>query len=126
SVAGVYAVGDAARYPGPDGQPVRIEHWVVAERLGQCAARNILGQKRPYREAPFFWSQHYDVPIAYVGHAESSDRVEVRGSIESRDCVVLYRQGGRVLAVASIFRDRESLLAELALSRGDGPALERL
>jgi NADPH-dependent 2,4-dienoyl-CoA reductase/sulfur reductase-like enzyme len=125
SVPGIYAVGDIARYPGPDG-PVRIEHWVVAERLGQYAARNILGQKRAYREAPFFWSQHYDVPINYVGHAESWDRIEVRGDIGKRDCVVLYHKGARVLAVASIYRDQASLLAELALARGDTAALERL
>jgi NADPH-dependent 2,4-dienoyl-CoA reductase/sulfur reductase-like enzyme/nitrite reductase/ring-hydroxylating ferredoxin subunit len=125
SAPGIFAAGDAARHPGPDGL-VRIEHWVVAERLGQYAARNVLGQKRPYRETPFFWSQHYDVPIAYVGHAESWDAIEVRGDIAKRDCVVLYRQGGRVRAVASIYRDRASLLAELALARGDAAALERI
>ena len=125
SVPGIYAAGDIARYPGPDG-PVRIEHWVVAERQGRAAARNLLGAKQPYRETPFFWSQHYDVPIAYVGHAEGWDRIEVRGTIAGRDCVVLYHKGGKVRAVASIYRDRESLLAELAFARADFAALERL
>jgi NADPH-dependent 2,4-dienoyl-CoA reductase/sulfur reductase-like enzyme/nitrite reductase/ring-hydroxylating ferredoxin subunit len=125
SVPGIFAAGDVARYPGPDGL-VRIEHWVVAERQGQYAARNMLGKKVPYRETPFFWSQHYDVPINYVGHAEGWDRVEVRGNIGSRDCVVLYRKGNKVTAVASIYRDRESLEAELALARNDFAALEKL
>ena len=125
SVPGIFAAGDVARYPGPDGA-VRIEHWVVAERQGQYVARNMLGKKIPYRETPFFWSQHYDVPINYVGHAEGWDRIEVRGNIAGRDCVVLYHKGGKVTAVASIYRDRDSLEAELALARGDNAALEKL
>jgi hypothetical protein len=86
----------------------------------------MLGDKQPYRAVPFFWSQHYDVPIAYVGHAESWDSVEVRGEIARRDCLVAYRQGGRVQAVASIYRDKESLLIEAAMERGDDAAIEQL
>ncbi len=66
---------------------------------------------------PFFWSQHYDVPINYVGHAEGWDDVAVDSDIGAKDCVVRYRRAGRVLAVASIFRDVESLKAELAMER---------
>jgi len=66
---------------------------------------------------PFFWSQHYDVPINYVGHAEKWDDIAVEGNIAGRDCVLRYRQGGRVLAAASIYRDRESLEAEVAMER---------
>jgi NADPH-dependent 2,4-dienoyl-CoA reductase/sulfur reductase-like enzyme len=94
---------------------LRIEHWVVAERQGQAVARNMLGQKLKFAEAPFFWSQHYDVPINYVGHAERWDAIEIDGDIKSRDCLVRYRRNGKVLAVASIFRDVESLKAEMAM-----------
>jgi hypothetical protein len=92
-----------------------VEHWVVAQRQGQAAARNILGPGEPYDAVPFFWSQHYDVPINYVGHAEGWDRVAVDGSIESRDCAVRFLRGSRTLAVATIYRDRESLEAELEM-----------
>jgi NADPH-dependent 2,4-dienoyl-CoA reductase/sulfur reductase-like enzyme len=127
SVEGIWAAGDIARFPDPrSGRPIRVEHWVVAERQGQHADRAMLGDRQPYRAIPFFWSQHYDVPIAYVGHAESWDSVEVRGEIARRDCLVAYRQGGRVLAVASIYRDRESLLIEAAMERGDDAAVEQL
>jgi hypothetical protein len=67
---------------------------------------------------PFFWSQHYDVSINYVGHAEKWDEIAVEGTIEGRDCLVRYKSKGRVLAVASINRDLESLKAELAMERG--------
>jgi hypothetical protein len=70
---------------------------------------------------PFFWSQHYDVPINYVGHAEAWDEIAVDGDINGKDCLLRYKRGGRVLAIASIFRDVESLQAELALERGSVP-----
>ncbi|HJZ83725.1 MAG TPA: FAD-dependent oxidoreductase [Polyangia bacterium] len=125
TVPGIFAAGDVARWPDPrTGRSVRIEHWVVAERLGQVAARNLLGAREPFRAVPFFWSQHYDVPIAYVGHAESWERVEVAGSISDKNCLVSYRAGGRILAVASINRDQDSLAAEAALEQDDQAALE--
>jgi len=115
---GIYAIGDSARWPDPcGGGLVRIEHWVVAERQGQAVARTIVGDRAPFTDVPFFWSQHYDVAINYVGHAERWDSIEIDGRVEQRDCVVRYTSGGRVLAVASVFRDRESLEAELAMER---------
>jgi NADPH-dependent 2,4-dienoyl-CoA reductase/sulfur reductase-like enzyme len=127
SAEGIWAAGDIARFPDPrGGAPIRVEHWVVAERHGQHAARAMLGSRERYRAIPFFWSQHYDVPIAYVGHAESWDAVQVKGNVSGRDCVVAYRAAGRVLAVASIYRDRDSLLIEAAMERGDDAAVEAL
>jgi NADPH-dependent 2,4-dienoyl-CoA reductase/sulfur reductase-like enzyme/nitrite reductase/ring-hydroxylating ferredoxin subunit len=118
---GVFAVGDAARWPNPRGGGlVRIEHWVLAQRQGQAVARTIVGERAPFTDVPFFWSQHYDIAINYVGHAERWETIEVDGSLEQHDGSVRYRAGGRVLAVASIFRDRESLEAELAMERETG------
>jgi apoptosis-inducing factor 3 len=118
SVPGIFAAGDIARWPDAyTGENLRIEHWVVAERQGQTAARNILGQQQRFSDIPFFWSQHYDVPIAYAGHAEKWDQVDIEGDIRGRDCLVRYRRSGKVLAVASIFRDLDNLKAEAAMER---------
>jgi len=118
SAPGIFAAGDIARWPDPrSGENLRIEHWVVAERQGQAAARNMLGRGERFAEVPFFWSQHYDVPINYVGHAEKWDDVVIEGDIKARDCLVRYRRRGKVLAVASIFRDLDSLKAEATMER---------
>ena len=118
SVPEIYAAGDIARWPDPhSGENIRVEHWVVAERQGQTAARNMLGQRKIFDAVPFFWSQHYDVPINYVGHAEQWDEVAIDGDINARDCVLRYKRKGRVLAVASIYRDLASLQAEHAMER---------
>lgn len=118
SAPNVYAVGDIARYPDArTGERVRVEHWVVAQRMGQAAARNIMGARKPFRDVPFFWTNQYDVAIAYVGHAEKWDRIVVDGSLDARDCRLEYIANGKTVAVVTLGRDHESLKAELAMEQ---------
>jgi NADPH-dependent 2,4-dienoyl-CoA reductase/sulfur reductase-like enzyme/nitrite reductase/ring-hydroxylating ferredoxin subunit len=121
SVPGIYAAGDLARWPDPhSGERIRVEHWVVAQRMGQTAARNILGAGERFAQVPFFWSAHYDISINYVGHVEHWDAVSIEGSAERRDVAVRFEREGKPLAVATIFRDAESLRAELGMERSAG------
>jgi apoptosis-inducing factor 3 len=118
STSGIFAAGDVARWADPrTGERIRVEHWVVAERMGQTAARNLLGRRETFDAVPFFWSQHYDVPIAYVGYGTGWDRAIVDGDPASRDCAVTYYRGDREVATATIYRDRHNLMAEVALEQ---------
>lgn len=117
SSPGIFAAGDVARWPGgADGQAIRVEHWVVAERQGQVAAENMLGANKPFRDVPFFWSAHHDATIRYVGHAHAWDEMGIDGDIAARDCMVSYRKNGKTLAVATIGRDQQALEQALVLA----------
>ena len=118
SVPGIFAAGDIARWPDPHGgENIRVEHWVVAERQGQTAALNMLGHHEKFAAVPFFWSQHYDVRINYVGHAGQWDEIVFEGDIAARDCLLRFKRNGRVLAAASISRDIENLMIEVAMEQ---------
>jgi len=119
SVPDIFAAGDIARFPGANpGERVRIEHWVVAERQGQTAARNMLGQRMRFDSAPFFWTDQYDFTLAYVGHAERWDKIELDGDLAKRDAAITYRLAGMTLAMASVYRDQDSLRTEVAIESG--------
>jgi apoptosis-inducing factor 3 len=126
----IWAIGDAARWPDPrTGEAIRVEHFVVAERMGQFAARSILGgltAKVRCDIVPFFWSAHYDLTIRFVGHAERWDKVDIAGSLDARDAAVAFRLGGKTLAIATIGRDSAALDAEAAMERGDEAALRKI
>jgi NADPH-dependent 2,4-dienoyl-CoA reductase/sulfur reductase-like enzyme/nitrite reductase/ring-hydroxylating ferredoxin subunit len=127
SVADVWAAGDVARWPDArSGDKIRVEHWVVAERMGQIAAKNVLGGAVRCDIVPFFWSAHYDAVVNYIGHAENWDRVDVVGNLDERDAAVAFRRAGKTLAIATVGRDHASLEVEVAMERGDEAALSRI
>jgi NADPH-dependent 2,4-dienoyl-CoA reductase/sulfur reductase-like enzyme/nitrite reductase/ring-hydroxylating ferredoxin subunit len=117
SVAGIFAAGDVARWPDAYSDArLRVEHWVVAERQGQVAARNMLGYRDRFDDIPFFWSAHYDkLAIQYTGHVDKWDETRIEGDVMKMDCAVSYIVAGQRRAIATINRDRENLETEIAM-----------
>jgi len=118
NVPGIFAAGDIARWPDPRAGRIRVEHWVVAQRQGQTAARNILGAREPFTIPPFFWSNHFDLHIHFVGHGSGGDKASVSGDLKAKHASVVFRSDDKLSAVASIGRDLENLKAEAALEHG--------
>ena len=117
SAAGVFAAGDVARWPDAYSDArLRVEHWVVAERQGQVAARNMLGYRDRFDDIPFFWSAHYDkLSIQYTGHVDKWDETRIEGDVMKMDCAVSYIVAGQRRAMATINRDRQNLQTELLM-----------
>jgi 3-phenylpropionate/trans-cinnamate dioxygenase ferredoxin reductase subunit len=84
NVPGVFAAGDVARHDHPVFGRIRVEHFDNALKMGQAAARNMLGHNEVFDDPHWFWSDQYDVNIQMAGFATEWDDVIVRGSLEER------------------------------------------
>jgi len=108
SAPDVYAAGDVARFYHPLlGEHIRVEHWSNAQTQGMAAAKSMLGQREPYAEIPWFWSDQYDVNLQLVGHASSWDEVVVRGDVAERKFSAFYLKDGRLAAALTVNRFRD-------------------
>ncbi|WP_158783365.1 FAD-dependent oxidoreductase [Pantoea sp. BAV 3049] len=96
----VWAAGDIAKFPAPQGE-MRIEHWRVAQQQGRTAAKNMLGKGQEFDRVPFFWTAQFGTRYEYLGHAEEWDDFQLFGSLKEKKFVALYGQKGQLAAVSS-------------------------
>lgn len=103
SVPGVFAAGDVARHDHPVFGPIRVEHFDNAIKMGETAARNMLGAGETFDHPHWFWSDQYDSQVQMAGVAATWDRTVVRGSIEDRSfCAFLLDADGVVRSSVSL------------------------
>ena len=116
---GVFAAGDIALVPDPHGGgPVRIEHWVVAQRHGMHAAKAMLGEAEDFAEPPFFWTMQYGNSIKFAGSSVGHDEIVYRGDVDNDTFSAGYFRTGRLTGVSTIGRGRDVLVAGELLKEG--------
>jgi NADPH-dependent 2,4-dienoyl-CoA reductase/sulfur reductase-like enzyme len=114
----IFAAGDIAIVPGADGEPERIEHWVVAERQGRHAARSMLGAAVAYDECPFFWTRQAGISLKCVGVTRGFDEIVYRGEVESGLFLAGYFRRGKLRAAVTAGMVRECIAAERVIRVG--------
>ena len=98
NVPGVFAAGDVARHDHPVFGRIRVEHFDNAMKMGEAAARNMLGRAEVFDDPHWFWSDQYDVNIQMAGFATEWDDMVVRGSLEDRRFAAFLLKDGRLLS----------------------------
>jgi 3-phenylpropionate/trans-cinnamate dioxygenase ferredoxin reductase subunit len=108
SVPGVYAAGDVANHPSAIlGERVRLEHWRNAQNQAVAAAGSMVGERKPFDEVPWFWSDQYDLALQVAGHPCSTDDVVRRGQPGSGPFTLFYLRDGVVRCVLGVNRPRD-------------------
>lgn len=119
-VAGVYAVGDIARFPNQViGRRDRIEHWDNAVSQGQHATRAMLGDDTPYVHVPYFFSDVFNLSYEFWGDNRQADEVVHRGDLDGGSFSVWWLCEGRLVAAFVMDRpDEERELAQTWIREG--------
>jgi 3-phenylpropionate/trans-cinnamate dioxygenase ferredoxin reductase subunit len=122
----VYAAGDVAMRPLVHyGRLGRLESVHNAIEGGKIAAAAMLGLPAPALEAPWFWSDQYDLKLQTAGLWTGADQRVVRGDPDSRRFAVFYLKEGRVLAVDAVNSAPEFVVGKklVAASASVAPAV---
>jgi 3-phenylpropionate/trans-cinnamate dioxygenase ferredoxin reductase subunit len=119
SVDDVFAAGDIAHHPNHFlGRRIRVEHWQNAQHQGTAAARNMLGQQKPFREVPWVWSDQYEHNLQIVGLPRPTERVVVRGDTATRNFSAFFVRDGRMAAALAVNRSEDVRVARLIIQHG--------
>jgi len=79
-----------------------VEHFDNAIKMGETAARNMLGRQEVFDDPHWFWSDQYDAQIQSAGVARRWDQVIVRGILEERSFCAFYLDEGMLVQAVSM------------------------
>lgn len=114
----IVALGDCTARRLADGSLRRLESVQNAVEQAKSAAAALMGKERPFTATPWFWSDQYDVKLQMAGLSGGHDRGVVRGSVEEGKFSVFYWREGRFVAVDSINRPQDHMIARKLLDKG--------
>jgi 3-phenylpropionate/trans-cinnamate dioxygenase ferredoxin reductase subunit len=123
SATGVFAAGDIANHLHPTfGRRIRVEHFDNALKMGTHVAGAMMGDRTPFTDPHWFWSDQYDVNLQYAGFAYEWDDVVVRGSMEELDGVAFYLLQGVLRGALGLNRGRDVRRAMKLIGSRPDPA----
>jgi len=117
----IVAAGDCCARRQGGGTLLRLESVQNAIEQGKSAAAALLGQERAFTAAPWFWSDQYDVKLQMAGLSHGYDQVVTRGEVARPAFSAYYYRGPRLIAVDSLNRIPDHMLARRLLDAGISP-----
>jgi 3-phenylpropionate/trans-cinnamate dioxygenase ferredoxin reductase subunit len=121
----VVAAGDCCARERGGGTLLRLESVQNAAEQGMSAALSLLGRERPFVASPWFWSDQYDIKLQMVGLSAGYDQVVTRGDTGKPAFSAFYYRAGRLIAVDSLSRIPDHMVARKLLDRGLSPTPEQ-
>ena len=125
SDASIAAAGDCTARRLADGRLLRLESVQNAVEQAKSAAAALMGRERPFRAAPWFWSDQYDIKLQMVGLSHGYDQVVTRGDLLKPAFSAFYFQARRLIAVDSLNRVQDHMQAKRLLDHGLSPTPEQ-
>ena len=109
----IFAVGDCSNHPNKIfEQRLRLESVQNAVEQAKSVAAGISGNRNPYQEVPWFWSDQYDLKLQIAGISQNHDHHIVRGFPEEEKFAVFYLKNNRLIAVDAINSPQEFIIGK--------------
>ena len=113
----IFAIGDCAARPMVhyEGRIARLESVHNAVEGAKIVAATLTGGKEHTEEAPWFWSDQYDLKLQIAGLFHGYDRIAFRGVMADRAFAAFYYKGDKLIAVDAVNRPAEYLGAKMLI-----------
>jgi len=107
----VYACGDCTNHPNKTlNTRLRLESVHNAMEQSKTVASTIMGNRDPYDQIPWFWSDQYDHKLQLVGISGEHDEIVMRGLESEQKFLLFYLKNSVLIAVNAINSSKEFLI----------------